>query len=230
MSVTQIHRVKEIVDSVFAHSSSGALSIGGALSSSSVLSEGSAHSSNEVSAGDMLSSNEVLTEGSALSEEDTTFPKSNTPPSKKHPEHDMPPLNLPKVRKDPSVEIIPISLGCNGACTFCQTKLARGSLCSYPVKEILQRVDAVKNTASEIWLTSEDTGAYGQDIGADLITLLQSIQERVQDSNTMIKIGMTNPPYLKPILPQLASVLASPHFFSYLHIPVQVDVCRAVDI
>ena len=141
----------------------------------------------------------------------------------------MPPLNLPKVRKDPSVEIIPISLGCNGACTFCQTKLARGSLRSYPVKEILQRVDAVKNTASEIWLTSEDTGAYGQDIGADFITLLQSIQERVQDSNTMIKIGMTNPPYLKPILPQLASVLASPHFFSYLHIPVQVGACRPVD-
>ena len=98
-----------------------------------------------------------------------------------HPQRNTPsttcPHNLPKVRKDPSVEIIPISLGCNGACTFCQTKLARGSLRSYPVKEILQRVDAVKNTASEIWLTSEDTGAYGQDIGADLITLLQSIQE-----------------------------------------------------
>lgn len=216
MSVTQIHRVKEIVDSVFARSSSGALSAGGALSS------------NEAFAGDVLSSNEVLTEGSTLSE-DITSSKSNTPPSKKRPEHDMPPLNLPKVRKDPSVEIIPISLGCNGACTFCQTKLARGSLRSYPVKEILQRVDAVKNTVSEIWLTSEDTGAYGQDIGADLITLLQSIQERVQDSNTMIKIGMTNPPYLKPILPQLASVLASPHFFSYLHVPVQVGVCRAVD-
>lgn len=228
MSVTQIHRVKEIVDSVFAHSSSGVSGEGGVRSSSGVLSEGSAHSSNEVFAGDVLSSNEVLTEGSALSG-DTAFPKSNTSPSKKRPEHDMPPLNLPKVRKDPSVEIIPISLGCNGACTFCQTKLARGSLRSYPVKEILQRVDAVKNTASEIWLTSEDTGAYGQDIGADLITLLQSIQERVQDSNTMIKIGMTNPPYLKPILPQLASVLASPHFFSYLHIPVQVGVCRAVD-
>lgn len=216
MSVTEIHRVKEIVDSVFARSSSGALSAGGALSS------------NEAFAGDVLSSNEVLTEGSTLSE-DITSSKSNTPPSQKRPEHAMPPLNLPKVRKDPSVEIIPISLGCNGACTFCQTKLARGSLRSYPVKEILQRVDAVKNTASEIWLTSEDTGAYGQDIGADLITLLQSIQERVQDSNTMIKIGMTNPPYLKPILPQLASVLASPHFFSYLHIPVQVGVCRAVD-
>lgn len=216
MSVTEIHRVKEIVDSVFARSSSG------------VLVEGGVHSANEVLTGDVLSSNEVLTEGNVLSE-DITSSKSNTLLSQKRPEHAMPPLNLPKVRKDPSVEIIPISLGCNGACTFCQTKLARGSLRSYPVEEILQRVDAVKNTASEIWLTSEDTGAYGQDIGADLITLLQSIQERVQDSNTMIKIGMTNPPYLKPILPQLASVLASPHFFSYLHVPVQVGVCRTVD-
>ena len=57
---------------------------------------------------------------------------------------EMPPLDLPKVRKDPSVEIIPISLGCNGACTFCQTKLARGALRSYPVEEVVRRVAAVK--------------------------------------------------------------------------------------
>ena len=34
----------------------------------------------------------------------------------------IPSLSMPKIRKDPSVEIIPISLGCLGACTFCQTK------------------------------------------------------------------------------------------------------------
>lgn len=55
----------------------------------------------------------------------------------------MPPLQLPKVRKDKDVEIIPISLGCNGACTFCQTKLARGNLQSYPQSEIINRVREV---------------------------------------------------------------------------------------
>lgn len=142
---------------------------------------------------------------------------------------EMPPLDLPKVRKDPSVEIIPISLGCNGACTFCQTKLARGALRSYPVEEVVRRVAAVKDSASEIWLTSEDTGAYGQDIGSSLAALLERVRRTVEDSDTMVKIGMTNPPYLKPILPQLAETLASPHFFSYLHIPVQVVVSGACE-
>ena len=55
----------------------------------------------------------------------------------------MPPLQHPKVRKDKDIEIIPISLGCNGACTFCQTKLARGNLQSYPQSEIINRVKEV---------------------------------------------------------------------------------------
>lgn len=40
----------------------------------------------------------------------------------------------------------------------------------------------------------------------------------------MVKLGMTNPPYLRPILPQLATLLTHKNVFSYLHIPVQVIV------
>lgn len=57
--------------------------------------------------------------------------------------NEIPSLQLPKIRKDEAVEIIPISLGCLGACTFCQTRLARGKLRSYPVDEILKRVHNV---------------------------------------------------------------------------------------
>ena len=38
----------------------------------------------------------------------------------------------------------------------------------------------------------------------------------------MVKIGMTNPPYLQPCLPSLITAMNHPQFFSYLHIPVQV--------
>ena len=38
----------------------------------------------------------------------------------------------------------------------------------------------------------------------------------------MVKLGMTNPPYLRPILPQLATLLTHKNVFSYLHVPVQV--------
>ena len=39
----------------------------------------------------------------------------------------------------------------------------------------------------------------------------------------MVKIGMTNPPFLKPVLKPLSVVLNHKNFYSYLHIPVQVE-------
>ena len=41
------------------------------------------------------------------------------------------PLALPKIRKNPLVEIIAINTGCLNACTYCKTKHARGQLGSY---------------------------------------------------------------------------------------------------
>lgn len=40
----------------------------------------------------------------------------------------------------------------------------------------------------------------------------------------MVKIGMTNPPFLKPVLQPLANILNHKNFYSYLHIPVQVGL------
>lgn len=54
------------------------------------------------------------------------------------------PLDLPKVRKNNLIEIIPINSGCLNQCTYCKTKAARGDLRSYPVEEIVQRVESVQ--------------------------------------------------------------------------------------
>lgn len=43
----------------------------------------------------------------------------------------LPSLDLPKIRRNPLVEIIPLSTGCLGNCTYCKTKHARGKLGSY---------------------------------------------------------------------------------------------------
>lgn len=47
----------------------------------------------------------------------------------------------------------------------------------------------------EIWLTSEDTGAYGRDIGESLPNLLYQLVEVIPE-NCMLRLGMTNPPYI----------------------------------
>ena len=48
-------------------------------------------------------------------------------------------MALPKIRKNPLVEIIAINTGCLNACTYCKTKHARGQLGSYTIDEIVQR-------------------------------------------------------------------------------------------
>ncbi len=48
----------------------------------------------------------------------------------------------------------------------------------------------------EIWLTSEDTGAYGLDIGTNFSELLVLLAKNIPP-DVMLRIGMSNPPYMK---------------------------------
>ncbi|KAJ4842050.1 hypothetical protein Tsubulata_037966 [Turnera subulata] len=135
----------------------------------------------------------------------------------------LPALDLPKVRKNKFVEILPINVGCLGACTYCKTKHARGHLGSYTVDSLAGRVrTVVADGVKEIWLSSEDTGAYGRDIGVNLPILLNAIvAELPPDSSTMLRIGMTNPPFILEHLKEIAEVMRHPCVYSFLHVPVQ---------
>ena len=72
----------------------------------------------------------------------------------------------------------------------------------------------------EVWLTSEDTGAYGKDIGVTIVDLLWQIVAIIPE-NCMLRIGMTNPPYILEHLEEMAKILNHPRVYSFLHIPVQ---------
>uniref|UniRef100_A0A8D2JMY0 tRNA-t(6)A37 methylthiotransferase n=1 Tax=Sciurus vulgaris TaxID=55149 RepID=A0A8D2JMY0_SCIVU len=130
-------------------------------------------------------------------------------------------LDLPKIRKNPLIEIISINTGCLNACTYCKTKHARGNLASYPIDELVDRArQSFQEGVCEIWLTSEDTGAYGRDIGTDLPTLLWKLIEVIPEG-AMLRLGMTNPPYILEHLEEMAKILNHPRVYSFLHIPVQ---------
>uniref|UniRef100_A0A182T5Z5 tRNA-t(6)A37 methylthiotransferase n=1 Tax=Anopheles maculatus TaxID=74869 RepID=A0A182T5Z5_9DIPT len=132
-----------------------------------------------------------------------------------------PKLALPKVRKNPLIEVIPINSGCLNACTYCKTKFARADLVSYPVEEIVDRARQVfQEGVCEIWLTSEDTGTYGRDIGSSLPELLWKLVDEIPEG-CMMRLGMTNPPYILEHLDEMAKVLSHPRVYSFLHIPVQ---------
>lgn len=132
-----------------------------------------------------------------------------------------PKLALPKVRKNPLIEIIAINTGCLNQCTYCKTKHARGDLVSYPVDEIVERAkQAFEEGVCEIWLTSEDTGTYGRDIGSSLPKLLWQLVEVIPEG-AMLRVGMTNPPYILEHLDEMSKVLAHPRVYAFLHVPVQ---------
>jgi len=154
-------------------------------------------------------------------------------------------LALPKVRRNPLVEIIAINTGCLNQCTYCKTKHARGELGSYSIQEIVDRaVESFREGVVEIWLTSEDTGAYGRDIGVTLPDLLWRLVEVIPDG-CRLRIGMTNPPYILDHLDEIGKVLNHPNVYKFMHIPVQSgsdavlrdmkreynrnDFCRVVD-
>jgi tRNA A37 methylthiotransferase MiaB len=61
-----------------------------------------------------------------------------------------------------------------------------------------------------VWLSSEDTGAYGRDIGTNLPALLRSCLEVLPaDGRTMLRLGMTNPPFILEHLEEIAEVRGS---------------------
>jgi len=138
-------------------------------------------------------------------------------------------LALPKIRKNYLVEILPISTGCLNQCTYCKTKHARGDLGSYTIEEITMRVkDVLQDGVREIWMSSEDTGAYGRDINTSLPSMLRAVVDLLP-KGTMLRLGMTNPPYILEHLPEVAEILRHPNVYSFLHVPVQAGSDHVLD-
>ncbi len=126
-----------------------------------------------------------------------------------------------KVRLNSVVEIVPIAQGCLGApCSYCKVKSARGRLSSRPVEEIVQQVRAgVAGGAREVWLTAQDSGCYGHDIGSDILKLLDAVLS--VEGEFMVRLGMGNPNHFGRYADGLAGFLNHPKMFSFVHMPVQ---------
>lgn len=134
--------------------------------------------------------------------------------------NDNPRLNLPKVRKNPVVEIIPLSIGCLGECSYCKTRFARGELMSYDIRAIKKQFeDSLKDGVKEVWLTSQDIGAYGGDINSGLPELLNELLRVKGDYR--IRLGMLNPNHALEFLDKIIEIFKHPNIFKFVHLPVQ---------
>ncbi len=131
-----------------------------------------------------------------------------------------PKLCLPRVRKNRIIEICEIASGCLGNCYYCEVKLARGKLFSYPKDLIVKEIkNSLNQGCKEIWLTCQDCGCYGIDMNSSLPELLQTVCKIKE--KFFIRIGMMNPAHVKHILNDLIGSYNSEKIFKFLHLPVQ---------
>lgn len=127
---------------------------------------------------------------------------------------------LPVLRRNPAVEILPIARGCRSACTFCQTRLARGRLISFPPEEILaQACRALAEGVSIFWVTGQDTGAYGHDTGIPLDELMRALLDLPGEFR--VRLGMSSPQWIAERMEPIMAMLEHPKMFKFLHVPLQ---------
>lgn len=129
--------------------------------------------------------------------------------------------DLPKISKEKLIGINQISEGCLGECSYCIVKIAKGKLFSYPEEKIIESVKKdLQAGCKEIWITSQDNAAYGnEEKKFELPNLLKKILSL--PGNFYLRIGMMNPNNVLKILPELIEIYRHPKMFKFLHLPIQ---------
>lgn len=116
--------------------------------------------------------------------------------------------------------IVNVAEGCNGSCSYCIVRKARGGLKSRPPEEIIEQIKRVATAgAAEIQIAAQDTAAYGQDLGFSLAGLLQMASRVTGDFQ--LRVGMMNPDSILFQLEELIEAFSSPKVYKFLHIPLQ---------
>ena len=131
-----------------------------------------------------------------------------------------PSLNLPRLRLNPAISIVPINYGCLGSCAYCCVVFARGHLRSYGIQEIVEKVRKdLAMGVREFWVTSQDTACYGRDKDTNLAELLTAICN--VEGDFQIRVGMMTPNMVVDILENLIQAFQSERIFKFIHLPVQ---------
>jgi len=131
-----------------------------------------------------------------------------------------PKLDLPRIKSNPVVSVVPVNYGCLGSCAYCCVVFARGQLRSYSLKEVLDRIRSdVADGAREVWVTSQDTACYGRDLRSNLAELLQALDGLPGDFE--VRVGMMTPNMVTDMQNRLIDAFESDKVFKFLHLPLQ---------
>lgn len=149
--------------------------------------------------------------------------------------------HLPKPH-DPYIDLVPpqgikltprhyaylkISEGCNHKCTFCIIPSMRGALVSRPVGDVLQEAqNLVEAGVKELLIISQDTSAYGVDIGyrtsfwqgRPIRTRITELAKVLGELGVWVRLHYVYP---YPHVDELIPLMAEGKLLPYLDIPFQ---------
>jgi ribosomal protein S12 methylthiotransferase len=120
-----------------------------------------------------------------------------------------------------------IAEGCDNTCSFCIIPFLRGKLNSRPIRAVLKEAEMLVNSGvKEILIISQDTAAYGKDIGYsggvwrdnEWKSSLLDLCKALGDLGVWVRLHYIYPyPHVDKILPLMAEGLILP----YLDVPFQ---------
>jgi threonylcarbamoyladenosine tRNA methylthiotransferase CDKAL1 len=131
-------------------------------------------------------------------------------------------INLPRMRKNSVVGIIPILNSCANYCAYCSVRYVKGKLFSYSMPDIeAEALKALNSGCRELWITSQDNAAYmlEKEKTSRLPELLENLL--LIDKKFFVRVGMMNPMHLLDILEPMVKVYKNDKVFKFLHVPVQ---------
>jgi threonylcarbamoyladenosine tRNA methylthiotransferase CDKAL1 len=131
-----------------------------------------------------------------------------------------PHLDLPRVKTNPIISVVPVNYGCLGSCAYCCVVFARGHLRSYSINEVAKRVKSdFASGTKEFWITSQDTACYGREIQSNLAELLSILGALLGDFK--VRVGMMTPNMVTDMQDKLINAFRNNKIFKFLHLPVQ---------
>lgn len=108
----------------------------------------------------------------------------------------------------PQTFCIKISTGCLAACSYCAVRFSRGSVKSKPIDAVFRELEeGLERGYKEFSLMGTDIGAYGRDIGTNLVALLRELLRKKGDYN--IRLRNIQPKFLIEMLPELRETFQS---------------------
>lgn len=123
-------------------------------------------------------------------------------------------------------QTITVSKGCLGECAFCSIKMAKGSVKSRPQVEILHEIQkSLDSGCRKIWLLGDDIGCYGQDIGTNIVSLLEEILKI--DIQFDLVINYVEPMFLEQYYERFSEVLKDKRIIN-INFPLQSGSKRIV--